>query len=180
MIDEKKALRKRIRLLKKELSEDDKNLQANSVLSQLRSHELYQKAQSILFYWSMADELPTQKFVLDHYKEKDIYLPVINGDDLDIVRFSGPDCLVPGERYGIPEPRGEKLSDEACIDLVIVPGVAFDRNNNRMGRGAGYYDRVLSRVSHASKVALAFNFQMVENVPVESHDVPMDVIIYHK
>ncbi len=180
MIEEKKDLRKTIRLLKNRLTESEKILHASSVHKQLEENPIFQEAQSILFYWSMDDELPTQAFIEEIYEAKDIYLPVIKGNDLEVVRYTGKHCLVPGEKYGIPEPSGKKLEDESIIDLVIVPGVAFDKQNNRMGRGAGYYDRILSRVPRAKKIALAFDFQMVESVPVEAHDVPMDLIISSK
>lgn len=178
MMEAKKALRQRMRELKKQFSKADKLNQAADVLQQLEMHPIYSKATSIFFYWSMEDELPTQDFILNNYKHKAIYLPVIKGDDLEVVQFTGLDCLVPGDKYGIPEPSGAKLMDESIIELVIVPGVAFDKTNNRMGRGAGYYDRILSRVPEAKKIALAFDFQMVEQVPVEDHDVKMDLIIF--
>ncbi len=68
----------------------------------------------------MPDEVETQTFIIDQYLSKSIYLPVIRGDDLDMVRFEGEDELVSGPKYGIPEPSGDRLVDESIIDLVIV------------------------------------------------------------
>ncbi|MCU4165957.1 5-formyltetrahydrofolate cyclo-ligase [Carboxylicivirga caseinilyticus] len=177
---EKKELRKKIRLLKKDFSKEDAAYQEELIYKKLIDSIDFKNAKNILFYWSMNDEVSTHDFILSYYKIKHIYLPVIKGDDLEIVLFSGEDCLVPGAKYGIPEPTGEPLKDESIIDLVIVPGVAFDNSGNRMGRGAGYYDRILKRVPQAKRLALAFDFQMVTKVPVEPHDIKMDKIIHPK
>ena len=79
--------------------------------------------------------------------------------------------------YGIEEPTGALFTDYATIDLVIVPGVAFDRDGNRLGRGKGYYDRLLPRIPSAYKVGICFPFQIVEEVPAEPFDIRMDEII---
>ena len=75
------------------------------------------------------------------------------------------------------EPTGALFTDYATIDLVIVPGVAFDRDGNRLGRGKGYYDRLLPRIPSAYKVGICFPFQIVEEVPAEPFDIRMDEII---
>lgn len=174
---EKKELRKYIKALKQQLSEDESKDQTENIFRQLETNVFFEKAQHILFYWSMSDEVATQEFILKHYQTKHIYLPVIQNDDLDIVLFTGEDSLIPGPKYGIPEPTGDKLENENIIDVVVVPGVAFDNEGNRMGRGAGYYDRILKRVPQAKRIALAYDFQMVNQVPVERHDIPMDIVI---
>jgi 5-formyltetrahydrofolate cyclo-ligase len=174
---EKKELRRQIRQLKNQLNRTERQAQGELIQQKLEASESFQNASSILLYWAMADEVPTQAIVNKWYKEKAIYLPVINGDDLKIVRYLGGQSLVPGDKYGIPEPKGDAITNEEVIELVIVPGVAFDCNYNRMGRGAGYYDRILRRIPMAYKIGLAFDFQMVERVPVEPHDIKMDEII---
>lgn len=177
---EKKELRKYIRSLKKKIPEEEYARQDHIINQKLAVTEEFVNAQNVLLYWSMDDEVSTHDFILKYYQKKNIYLPVIKGDDLDIVLFSGKSCLVEGPKYGIPEPSGDKLNDEKLIDLVVVPGVAFDMEGNRMGRGAGYYDRILKRVQQAARVALAYSFQMIEKVPVEPHDIKMDRVIYPK
>ncbi|MCU4177141.1 5-formyltetrahydrofolate cyclo-ligase [Carboxylicivirga sp. N1Y90] len=177
---DKKELRRAIKAIKQLKSKEEKLGQSISICKQLLSNSIYQEAKNILFYWAMADEVETQTFISDQYQLKSIYLPVIRGEDLDMVLFEGEDKLIPGPKYGIPEPSGERLLDESIIDLVIVPGVAFDSENNRMGRGAGYYDRILNRLPNAKKIALAFDFQMVEEVPTEPHDIRMDSVIFYQ
>ncbi|WP_430810921.1 MULTISPECIES: 5-formyltetrahydrofolate cyclo-ligase [unclassified Carboxylicivirga] len=177
MIEQKKALRRQISTLKRQLSETDRLKQTEAIFRQLEDSPFFETAKTLLLYWAMADEVPTQAFINRWYKKKAIYLPVIDGQDLKIVQYLGEDKLVAGAKYGIPEPNGPALIDESIIEIVVVPGVAFDAHNNRMGRGAGYYDRILKRLPSALKIGLAFDFQMVEQLPVEPHDIAMDQII---
>ncbi len=180
IIQYKKELRQKIKHLKNTLTREVKHSEATMVAERLEEHVFFREAKYVLLYWAMADEMPTREFILKWYQHKKIYLPVVKGDDLEIFLFEGEESLVSGAKYGIPEPAGSKLQDESMIDLVIVPGVAFDNQNNRMGRGAGYYDRILKRLPQAKKIGLAYGFQMIEEVPVEPHDFPMDVVISGK
>ena len=81
--------------------------------------------------------------------------------------------------YGIREPRKrQKNAQLEDIDLIVVPGIAFDRKNRRLGRGEGYYDRFLKKFPRGKpSVGLAFAFQIVENLPVDSHDMPVSKVI---
>lgn len=81
--------------------------------------------------------------------------------------------------YGILEPSVVKTADEKDIDVILVPGLAFDRHGGRMGFGKGYYDRLLE-TSIAVKIGLCYDFQLFDTIPTESHDVPMDFIITEK
>jgi 5-formyltetrahydrofolate cyclo-ligase len=96
--------------------------------------------------------------------------PRIEAGRIVFAPCSGWEDLVPG-RYGVPAPpeafRAEPLASDA---LVLVPGVAFDEQGHRLGRGGGYYDRVLSGAGGATPVGVAFDCQIVEEVPVEPHD----------
>ena len=104
---------------------------------------------------------------------------MIVGDDLRLLPYNGTDSLKPGI-FGIMEPiEQETTVDESEIDLIIVPGVAFDRQLNRMGRGKGYYDRLLSTLQ-APKIGICFDFQLQDTVPTESFDKKMDMIITEK
>ena len=79
--------------------------------------------------------------------------------------------ILPGLLLLIEEPTGEVFTDYAAIDFIAVPGVAFDRKGNRLGRGKGYYDRLLPRIPSACKAGICFPFQLVEEVPAESFDI---------
>ncbi len=129
-----------------------------------------------MFYWSMDDEVFTHDFVCKWSTDKQVILPVVNGSTLDLKVFKGVEHLVAGENYGIPEPDGELFTREQDIDFILVPGVAFDTNNNRMGRGKAYYDRLLHTLS-AYKVGVCFHFQLLPSVPTDQYDIKMDKVI---
>ena len=93
-------------------------------------------------------------------------------------RYAAEDHLETGA-FGIQESTGEVFTDYASIDLAVIPGVAFDAEGNRLGRGQGFYDRLLTRLQHYNiyKIGVCFDFQRVEHVPTEPHDIPMDEIL---
>jgi 5-formyltetrahydrofolate cyclo-ligase len=81
--------------------------------------------------------------------------------------------------FGILEPKTGKLVDPAEIDFAIIPGVAFDKKGNRLGRGKGFYDRTLHKLTRAIKVGIAYEFQLIDSVPVSEHDIPVDKVIFN-
>lgn len=147
------------------------------IMQKVESSAQFAEAKTILLYWSMEDEVQTHDFVNRWYEKKTLLLPCVDGDNLKLRQYTGPDCLVAGEQFGIGEPNGPEYTDLDSIEMIIVPGVAFDGNNNRMGRGRGFYDRLLKSTPNAFKVGVAFNFQMVDLVPTEPFDVAMDAVL---
>ena len=139
------------------------------------AHPRWQEARTVLLYHSLPDEPDTHAFVRQWAGKKRILLPVVVGDDLELRVYTDDGSLRTGA-FHIAEPTGKAFTDYAAIDLAIVPGVAFDREGNRLGRGKGYYDRLLPRLK-AYKIGLCFPFQLVESIPAEAHDVRMDEII---
>lgn len=106
---------------------------------------------------------------------KNIYLPRVVGNDIKITKV-GERGFVKGQ-FNILEPNEtDYLQDLSKIDVAIIPGVAFDKNLNRLGRGRGYYDRFL-KCFNGLKVGIGFDLQIVDNIPTEPHDVKMDMII---
>ena len=173
----KQDLRKQIRAAKKAVPYYEKCLRSTAIMQQVETLPLFQQADTILLYWSMDDEVQTHDFINRWYTSKRILLPCVDGDDLRLRQYTGPECLIQGEQFGIGEPTGPEFTQTDLIQLIIVPGVAFDRQNNRMGRGRGFYDRLLKSTPNAFKVGVAFDFQIVDQVPVEPFDVPMDTVI---
>lgn len=173
----KQELRKEIRAAKKAVPFLEKCRRSEGIMQQVEALEVFQHAQTILLYWSMEDEVQTHDFVNRWYGKKCLLLPCVDGDDLRLRQYTGPECLKAGEQFGIGEPTGPEFTDLASIEIIIVPGVAFDHTGNRMGRGRGFYDRLLKSTPNAYKVGVAFNFQMVDSVPVEPFDVPMNKVI---
>ncbi|MBR5958252.1 MAG: 5-formyltetrahydrofolate cyclo-ligase [Salinivirgaceae bacterium] len=172
---DKDSLRRLVRQLKAQLSAERKQACADKVFAELEKKKCFADAQNIIAYWSMPDELPTHTFVEKWYRQKNIYLPVVQGDTLVFRRYGGMDKMLRGA-FGILEPCGDELADLSIIDLVIVPGVAFDSRNNRMGRGRGFYDRFLPQ-TQAVKVGVAFECQQFTEILVNQNDAPMDEVI---
>ena len=126
----------------------------------------------------MKDEVQTHSFIEKWSRTKRIVLPVVVGDVLELRLYTGPDDLATGA-YGIAEPIGEPFTDYAAIGLVVVPGVAFDAEGHRLGRGKGYYDKLLPLIA-APKIGICFPFQLIEEVPAEPFDIRMDAVISGK
>jgi 5-formyltetrahydrofolate cyclo-ligase len=175
-VDEKKRLRKIVKEIKNNFPELEKRKQSEIIFNKLEQLAVFKKAAVVLLYWSMSDEVFTYDFINKWCKQKTILLPSVDKDILKLKKYTGIQSMKKGELFGILEPDGDEFTDINKIDLIIVPGVAFDKNNNRMGRGRGYYDKLLSQTK-AVKVGVCFNFQLFDIVPTEKHDLPMDVVI---
>jgi len=172
----KQELRKHVCFLKNELSDKEKADRSENIFLQVEKTDFFRNARYILIYWAMADEVQTRNFILKWRDEKQIMLPCVNGWHMAMKKFTGEEDLVEGKLFRILEPDGPEFPEPEKIDLVIVPGIAFDRNNNRMGRGKGYYDRFLS-ATKAKKVGVCWNFQLFDEVPTDPHDIKMDQVI---
>ena len=112
--------------------------------------------------------------MLDVVKNKNIFLPRVSGDDIEVIKYT-PGTLKQGS-FNILEPTGNDIVNPKIIDLIILPGVAFDKKGNRCGRGKGFYDRFLSN-TEAATIAVCFDCQLVESLPVEPHDIPAQNIV---
>lgn len=145
------------------------------ILATLEAHPAFRAAHIILLYYSLKDEVDTHDFVWKWSREKLILLPVVVGNELELRVYTGPQDLTIGA-YGIEEPIGELFTDYAAIEFAVIPGVAFDAAGNRLGRGKGYYDRLLPHLQ-AFKAGICFPFQLVEEVPAEPFDIRMDAVI---
>lgn len=108
-----------------------------------------------------------------------LVLPVVDRQSwmMEFRRVDSLDALTPGV-YGILEPRSGELCSPEEIELFFIPGLAFDRQGNRLGRGGGFYDRYLSTVRpDAAKIGLAFQLQIAEALPVAPHDIKVDAVL---
>lgn len=171
----KKDLRKAIKAKETQLSNEQRLRESKSVFRHIEKSTLFKESSNILLFASLPDEIPTYH-VIERWASmgKNIFLPRVNGDLLDIIRYK-PGTLKQGS-YNIMEPQGDDIVDPAILNLIIVPGVAFDKNGNRLGRGKGFYDRLLSHAT-ATTIAVCFNCQLVDNLPTEPHDVPVKYIV---
>lgn len=173
---DKKALRKLIREKKQKFSEVQKQLSSDLIFQQVEQDDRFLQSEVVMIYWGMDDEVQTREFILKWADKKRFILPSVNDDQLELKEFKGLETMVDGEQFAIPEPHGGYFLSPETIELIIIPGVAFDKQNNRMGRGRGYYDKFLSS-SEAFKLGVCFDFQMQEAIPCESFDIKMDKVI---
>ena len=172
----KKELRKLISQKKKSCSREQLQAWSSSLLSKLEVHPAFVGAKTVLLYYSLPDEVQTHAFIERWKDEKQIILPVVIGEtELELRRYTGLDSLAKGA-FGIEEPVGEAFEHFKEIDLAVIPGVGFDRKGNRLGRGKGYYDRLLPKIS-APKIGICYAFQLLETIPTDAYDFPMDEVI---
>lgn len=177
MIDkQKQEIRKQIRKQKEKYSPEQKKKKSQMIFKKIEELELFSSADIVMAYWSMDDEVYTHDFIQKYLGQKRIILPVVKGDVLILKEFKGITNMITGESYGISEPDGEEFLEIQKIDIILVPGVAFDQTKNRLGRGKAYYDKLLKE-SNASKIGICFDFQMIDSVPVDEHDIKMDLVI---
>ena len=132
-----------------------------------------------MLYYSLPDEVDTHTLVDSLLMSgKHILLPRVTGEGtMELRRYTGPSDLAQGA-YNIMEPTGEVFDNYTDIDLAVIPGVAFDKDGNRMGRGKGYYDRLLPKLANTYKIGICLPFQLVEKIPTDKHDVRMDEVLF--
>lgn len=169
---QKTALRKLMRQRKAAVSPEQKQAEADLVFDSVEHLQQFARAKRVLLYYSLPDELPTHRVLECWRNMKEVYLPRVKGDELEIVRYDG--SLSDDNAFHIGEPSGEPV--DFVPELVIVPAVALDAHCSRMGRGKGYYDRLLAQ-GNTFKVGVALQCQMVERVPCEPHDQPLDAVV---
>lgn len=175
MKEQKKQLRKEIREEKKRHSAEELMAYSSTLLKQIENHPHFIASHTILMYHSLGDEVQTHAFVEKWHKEKKILLPVVSGDILKLRHYTGKACLETG-RFDIEEPTGEDYQAYNEIELGIIPGVSFDQQGNRIGRGKGYYDKLLPLLSHSYNIGICYHFQARDKVPQEPFDKKMDEV----
>ena len=183
MKNEKKILRKEIISRRKSLSEEERNILSHEIVQRFLATEIYENSSSIMAYMSTSEEIQLQEFFEDAFqKEKILSIPlIIERGIIQPVILKNFDSLEIGEFKILTVKKNlREFIDAKKIDCIIVPGAAFDIHGNRLGLGGGYYDRFLKLAENAKKISLAFDFQIVENIPVETHDMPVDLIITEK
>lgn len=156
------------------LDEREKVSAADQVFGRLEQTAAFMMADRILMYHSLPDELSTRSFLHKWADRKKFYLPRVNGVNLDILPYD--ETRLELGAFHIEEPSGNDLADPSEIELIVVPAVAFDRKGNRLGRGKGFYDRLL-KTTNAIKIGVGYEFQVFDELPSEPHDVPVDMII---
>lgn len=171
---DKDFIRRRVKARKNLLEPTERYQAARRVFDRIEQMAAFVMANRILIYNSLPDELSTREFIERWTGRKTFYLPRVNGLDLEILPYS-PTSGRPGA-FGIEEPEGSDLHDVTEMEMIIVPGIAYDRTGARIGRGRGFYDRLLCR-SRALSVGVAYDFQIFDTLPTEPHDVAVDWVV---
>ncbi len=152
--------------------------ESSFVIDCLKENSRFSTAHTLLLYNALPDEVQTQQLIASLTAEgKTVVLPKVTSDtEMELRRYTGNSDLQPGP-FGIMEPTGELFTDYDAIDVAVIPGMAFDMKGHRLGRGKGYYDRMLAQMPGIYKIGICFPWQMVDEVPSDEHDVLMDCVI---
>lgn len=156
------------------LLDTERRSAAEEVFARLEQTAAFMLADRIMMYHSLPDELSTREFLRKWSGKKRFFLPRVNGVDLEVLPFE--ESRLELGSFHIEEPTGTDVIDPDEIEMVVVPAVAYDRKGKRLGRGKGFYDRFLKHTK-ATKVGVGYEFQLLDDLPSEPHDVPMDIVV---
>ena len=179
----KEKVRKEVLAERKAISMEDLVVKSDSIKEKLLSTEFYKNSNTIMAYIDFRNEVLTEKIIKTAIADgKRVVIPisVVETRQLILSEIINYDFELEAGAYGILEPKPEYIRevDPKLVDLVLIPGVAFDERGFRVGYGAGYYDRFLERVRpDTSKIALSLELQMVDYAHEDSHDVPVDIVL---
>jgi 5-formyltetrahydrofolate cyclo-ligase len=179
----KQTLRQKIR--QKLLLQNVKDRQKRSLIieKKLFSLEAFKKAKLICFYVSLSSEVDTFSMIdraLKIGKEVVVPLTDVENKKLKLYQIKSRKKDLKEGAFGIlePDPKKTRLVDASTLDCVIVPGVVFDTHRHRIGRGRGFYDRFLEGLDPGIlKIGLGFSFQVIQKIPNENHDQPVDLVL---
>jgi 5-formyltetrahydrofolate cyclo-ligase len=177
--------------LRQELTQKRKNLSKNEVLEKsdkikkrLFETDEFKQASNIVFYVSYDNEVYTHEMIKECItNKKNVVVPMCDKEErcLILSKLDSWDDLETGS-YGILEPRKDKVKEFLIdkVDLIIVPGLGFDKSGHRIGHGKGYYDGLLKNSRNALHIGLAFESQIIKKIPIEVHDLPVHIIVTEK
>lgn len=169
----KQDIRAAVRAARKALPEDELQAMSAGVIDRILQKKEFCNAATVLAYWPLPGEVDLRPLITGGSRR--FALPVVCGDELVLKEYD-PAHMAEGA-FGIMEPGPEARTVQPDqIDFALIPGVAFDRSGMRLGRGRGFYDRLLPSL-HCHKAGVAFPFQIFDAVPYDSWDVPMDSVI---
>ncbi|PIY60519.1 5-formyltetrahydrofolate cyclo-ligase [Candidatus Woesearchaeota archaeon CG_4_10_14_0_8_um_filter_47_5] len=178
----KQALRHQFRNLRSCYPQSELKKKAMDIHARLETLEEYRHAHSILFYVSYNNEVDTVALIRRALAaSKQVYVPFMKTDifgkkRIELSLLRSLDELAPGA-FGIHEPKKECIRPVTLskAEVILVPGVVFDALGYRLGSGHGYYDRLLMH-AHTTTIGLAYEFQVIDNISPEPHDIPLDII----
>lgn len=175
---EKKEIRDKYKNLRKNMDYDLRKLKSQRIFSLLFQMEEYKKAENIFLFYNFGAEILTSDFFEEISKEKKLYIPRAHEE---MIFFEFDRNNLEKSSFGILEPKKDcfsMASDEKTA--IIVPGLCFSKNFYRIGYGGGYYDRYLKNNIYLCAIGICFYEQIVEQLPLETYDMPVDFIVTDK
>ena len=175
-MEEKRLIRKQIFAARKTYTDQQIEEMSKKITERLETLSEFQNAQRILAYADYNHEVMTGFIIEAAWKAgKEVAVPKVVGKDMIFYKLTDFSQLEPGY-FGIPEPASGVIVEWSDA-LMIMPGVAFDRENHRVGYGGGFYDRYLEKHPQLERVAVAFSFQMLPEVPTEPTDICPQIVV---
>lgn len=175
---DKKALRQQIRLKKRAMRPEQIQLASKRLGELFINAEPYKKAKTIYFYLPYNQEVRTEPMILKALEQgKQVAVPKVYGDEMRFIYITDFSGIETGYA-GIPEPVADEPVANDPTALVLMPGLAFDKEGHRIGYGGGFYDRFLSAEPNHPTVALCYDFQMLEHIDTEEFDIPVDLVLW--
>ena len=174
---EKVSIRKQFLDCRKQLDLSAHSRASQQIQQQLIASECFVRAKTLALYSPINNEVATEQIFSAAKKlDKQIYYPRVAGNEFSFFKVGTLDELLQGA-FGVAEPVSAEKISVTDLDLVVVPGVAFDLRGHRLGYGRGFYDRQLvGKPAKTASVGLCFDFQLCDSLPVEAHDQVLDFI----
>lgn len=175
---DKKELRKKIRDLKRTMDERQICARSTRLAELFYETDAYRNAKTIYGYLPYNQEVRTVPMLERALTDgKRVAVPKVYGDEMRFIYMTDL-SLVEKNDMGIPEPVANGPVGDDPTALVLMPGLAFTKKGDRMGYGGGYYDKFLQAEPDHPTVALCYDFQMMESLPVQDHDIPVDLVLW--
>lgn len=174
----KQALRAQIREKKRAMTEEEIVSRSMALTEKFLSTDAYRQAKTIYGYLSYNQEVRTGPLLAQALKDgKAVAVPKVCGEEMRFILMTDLDAVAKGYA-GIPEPIADGPIAQDPTALVLMPGLAFDRQGRRLGYGGGFYDKFLAAEPNHPKIALCYDFQLLSALETDSHDIPVDLVIW--
>ncbi|CAL8115294.1 unnamed protein product [Orchesella dallaii] len=184
----KPALRQQIKQKLANMTTDERRRQSSIITKKVLASTIYQQSQRVCLYLSMDEEVSTHDILLDVFSSgKQCFIPRYTAASMEMLRIKSLEDYdsLPKTKWNIKQPETSEGREEALasggLDLILVPGLAFTKEGQRLGRGKGYYDMYLEKCKKCNlkclvTIGLAFEEQVVDFIPTHEHDVSVDYV----
>lgn len=176
-METKREIRDQLKKIRNNMEDTEWQHATESITARVVQSDWFREATDIFCYMNIGSEVGTLGIIEEAWRlGKDVWLPKVSGTDMEFYLIRSVTELCKGT-FGVMEPTGESEKAEGTDGLMIVPGIAFDRELHRIGYGKGYYDRYISRHPELITMGISFNVQLLEKIPAEEQDQKLDILI---